>query len=204
MARWQLILRSLQRAERTLQHLLRERAVTHGDRPFATLGGTTHSYAEVLDLAARRALTLRQAGVEQGDRVVALLPNGRELVELFFACIWSGAILVPVNTASKGPQLAHILENAEPALVVTDVGLAAQLASLNALPDATQAVGRSETARHRESGNSREGRHPGSATPSSLLGRGRVTRAQSSTHQAPRDHRKESSVRRRSSGGGGI
>ena len=43
--------------ERTLQHLLRERAVTHGDRPFATLGGTTHSYAEILDLAARRALT---------------------------------------------------------------------------------------------------------------------------------------------------
>ena len=126
--------------ERTLQHLLRERAVTHGDRPFATLGGTTHSYAEVLDLAARRALTLRQAGVEQGDRVIALLPNGRDLVELFFACIWSGAILVPVNTASKGPQLAHILENAEPALVVTDAGLAAQLASLNALPDATQAV----------------------------------------------------------------
>ena len=126
--------------ERTIVAVLRHRAAELPEHPFVTVGGNTSTFAEAATAASRRAATLRDAGVEPGDRVVALLPNGRELVELLLACAWSGAILVPVNVASKGPQLRHVLDNAEPTLVVTDVSLAAQFATAGTLPDSTRAI----------------------------------------------------------------
>ena len=62
--------------------------------------------------------------------MVALLPNGPLIVELLLACAWSGAVLVPVNTASRGPQLAHVIGDCEPKLVVADAAFVEELASV--------------------------------------------------------------------------
>jgi crotonobetaine/carnitine-CoA ligase len=111
-------------AERTVLHLLRHRAVAGPSLPFLRVAGESWSFADAAERASCRAATLREAGVQKGDRVVALLPNGPLLVELVLACAWSGAVLVPVNTASRGPQLQHVLADAEPRLVVADAALA--------------------------------------------------------------------------------
>ncbi len=105
-------------SERTVAHLLHDRARCLADHPFLLAGGETWTFGEAAERAARRAGTLRVAGIAPGDRVVAMLPNGPLLVELLLACAWSGTILVPVNTASRGPQLAHVIGDSEPALVV--------------------------------------------------------------------------------------
>jgi crotonobetaine/carnitine-CoA ligase len=105
-------------ADRTVTALITERATAQPATAFLTAGGERWTFAETAERAAQRAATLREAGVSTGDRVMALLDNGPLLAELFLACAWSGAVLVPVNTASRGPQLEHVIADSDPALVV--------------------------------------------------------------------------------------
>ena len=122
-------------SERTVTALLRDRAASLGDAPFLVAGGEAWSFADAAERAACRAGSLAAVGVGPGDRVVALLPNGALLVELLFACAWSGAVLVPVNTASRGPQLEHIIGDSGPRLVVAHETYADELADLDSLAD---------------------------------------------------------------------
>jgi fatty-acyl-CoA synthase len=68
-------------------------------------GGRRTTYAELDDRAARCAGALASAGVGAGDRVAALLDNGREYAEVLFACARLGAILVPLSTRLAPPEL---------------------------------------------------------------------------------------------------
>ena len=117
-------------SERTVAALLRERASGLGDSPFLLAGGEAWSFADAAERAACRAGTLAAAGVGPGERVVAVLPNGSLLVELLLACAWSGAVLVPVNTASRGPQLAHVIGDSQPRLVVAEEAFLEELAQV--------------------------------------------------------------------------
>lgn len=126
--------------ERSVAALLRNRATGLADAPFLLAGGESWSFAEAAERAARRAATLQGAGVEHGDRVVAILPNGALTIELLLACAWSGAVLVPVNTASRGPQLVHVIADSEPKLVVADHAFLGELASVDAVRDRTTAL----------------------------------------------------------------
>jgi crotonobetaine/carnitine-CoA ligase len=121
-------------AERTVVALLQHQAQELGERPFLKVGGTSWTFAGMADTAACRAGSLRAAGIEPGDRVATILRNGPELVELFFACAWAGAVLVPLNVASKGEQLAHMLRNAAPRVLVVDGELVAHLDVPGGLP----------------------------------------------------------------------
>ena len=71
-------------------------------------------------MAARSAGRLAAAGVRAGDRIIAFLPNSMDLIELWFGAAWLGAVLAPINTAFRGPQLHHALALADPVLIVTD------------------------------------------------------------------------------------
>ncbi len=53
------------------------------------------TYAELDDRAARVAAGLCAAGLHAGDRLLALLPSGQELIELLLGCARSGMVLVP-------------------------------------------------------------------------------------------------------------
>ena len=73
---------------------------------------STWSYADARDAAARFADTLRGAGVKAGDRVALICSNRLEFLQVVFGCAWLGAVAVPINVASRGPQLQHILATA--------------------------------------------------------------------------------------------
>jgi crotonobetaine/carnitine-CoA ligase len=47
--------------------------------------------------------------VSTGDRVAIICGNRLELLLTVLGCGWLGAIAVPINTASRGAQLEHIL-----------------------------------------------------------------------------------------------
>jgi carnitine-CoA ligase len=110
-----------------MNDLLRERAAEHGDRPLLSFGDRVWTVAEFRSGVARRAGGLRAAGVVVGDRVAAISRNRFELAELLFACAWSGSILAPVNVASRGPQLQHILDDVAPVLVTGEADLLAEV-----------------------------------------------------------------------------
>jgi crotonobetaine/carnitine-CoA ligase len=106
--------------ERTLPALLERQARRYGQRPLIRCGTSELSYERTVDAAARAAGQLLDAGVAPGDRVAAMCENRIELLELILGCAWSGAIIVPINTAMRGAQLEHVLANSQPRVLVAD------------------------------------------------------------------------------------
>ena len=106
--------------QRTVQGALARGVACWGARPLLQYGRRRRSYAEMQEAVARMAGTFRTAGVGQGDRVLIMAGNRVELLEAFLACGWLGAVLVPINIASRGPQLQHMLGNADPLLLIAE------------------------------------------------------------------------------------
>jgi fatty-acyl-CoA synthase len=78
------------------------------------------SYAQLASRTDRAAAALAAAGVERGDRVCVLAKNRLEQIELLFACARLGALFVPLNWRLKEPELAFLLDDAEPRLLFFD------------------------------------------------------------------------------------
>ena len=60
---------------------------------------------------------LKKKGLKKGDRVISLLGNSYEEIILFFACITSGIIWIPLGAERKGLGLKYILQLTKPKLI---------------------------------------------------------------------------------------
>lgn len=80
--------------------------------------GATLSYAALDDRAARAAALLAGRGVEQGDRVAILCRNRAAFFELLFGCAKLGAILVPLNWRMPPAELALLIADCTPVLLL--------------------------------------------------------------------------------------
>ena len=105
-------------ADRTLPRMLRRQAALYGNRRLVEIDGQAWSFAETLEMAARFGGALHAAGIERGDHVAVMCGNRCELLQVYLGCGWIGAVTVPINTASRGAQLAHILANSQAKLLV--------------------------------------------------------------------------------------
>ena len=112
--------RSIPYNSRTLPRILSLQAARYGDKALIASAARSITYAAAPEIAARCAGRLAAAGVQAGDRVIVFLPNGMDLIGLWLGAAWLGAVLVPINTEFRGPQLYHTLALADPALIVTD------------------------------------------------------------------------------------
>lgn len=111
---------SLPAAARTVAGMLHNRALVAPERPVLRIDDQDRTVAQLQAAAAARAGGLQAAGVRRGDRVALLLGNRWEFVEMTLACAWLGAVAVPINTASRGEQLQHILRNCGAQLLVIE------------------------------------------------------------------------------------
>jgi long-chain acyl-CoA synthetase len=93
--------------------------------------GREMTYREFHRQACALAAELRERGVRKGDRVGVLIPNCCELAVLYFACIYLGVVIVPVNPALSKNEIQFILKSCNPALVVTSTSNAALLRALH-------------------------------------------------------------------------
>jgi crotonobetaine/carnitine-CoA ligase len=118
-------------SERTLPTMLARQAERYGEKPLVTIGGTTLTYTGARAAAAGYAGALAAAGVSPGDRVAMMCGNRAELLLTILGCGWLGAIAVPINTASRGAQLQHILGNCGARLLVIERELTSVLALLD-------------------------------------------------------------------------
>lgn len=117
--------------ERTLPSLLRRQAEVHGDRPAVWLAGGGWSHAEAPRVAARRGACLRAAGIGRGDRVAVMCSNRLEFLETVLGCGWIGAAVVPINTASRAPQIEQLLRHSGARLLVIEDTHLARLAGID-------------------------------------------------------------------------
>jgi len=105
----------------TLLHELLDRAVhTFPDAEAAGDGADTVTYRWVWERSLRLAAALRAAGVRRGDRVVVALPTSVLVPALLYGCSRAGAVFVLLRDQAPEAMTAHVLDDAEPALVLTE------------------------------------------------------------------------------------
>lgn len=117
--------------ERTVPAMLLAQAALYGDRALCSFDSGEITFNQAVAMARRGAATLEHAGVKKGDRIALLCGNRSEFLEVFLGAAWLGAVAVPLNTASKGAQLQHILCNSEARLLISETEFLDRLASIS-------------------------------------------------------------------------
>ncbi len=75
--------------------------------------GEAVTYGELCAQANRLVHGLRALGLGAGDGVAAVLPNGTEMVALYFAAMQAGWYLTPINHHLVGGEIAYIVDDCE-------------------------------------------------------------------------------------------
>ena len=81
------------------------------------------TYSELGARTQRLAFFLRRAGLQPGERIGILLPNGLRWIVAALAAHRAGLTVVPLNTWYRAPELEHVLRGARVRLVVTDAAV---------------------------------------------------------------------------------
>ena len=100
------------------------------NRPALSEAGTDRSwtYAQLWSEAGRVAGGLAAHGVQAGDAVVFDLFNSPEFALLWVACLRMGAIATPINFRLSTGEVAHVIDDSQPAALVYDETLARVIA----------------------------------------------------------------------------
>ncbi|UYO55069.1 AMP-binding protein [Rhodopseudomonas palustris] len=102
----------------TLADVYRRNAALFPERTAFVVDGVRLSHRDYLARAERLASGLLRDGVQPGDRVAVLSQNCIEMVELIGAVALIGAILLPVNYRLNADEIAFVLGDGAPGVVV--------------------------------------------------------------------------------------
>ena len=103
----------------TIDQLVRTRAAEHGDKPMVIDPESRISYAELDDTTRAMAAAFLDAGVGKGTRVGLIMPNRVQWVQIAVALTRIGAVLVPLSTLLRAPELVAQLRTASVQVLIT-------------------------------------------------------------------------------------
>ncbi len=83
---------------------------------------TVVSYQALAEQVERLAGQLRGAGLEPGQCVGIVLPNGLEFLVIFLAVTRAGFVAAPLNPAYKAHELSFFMEDAQMGVVIAESG----------------------------------------------------------------------------------
>ena len=115
--------------ERHLIPLLHQRMQATPHAPLLVHGAQSLSAEQVLARGEVFARAFHAAGLRSGDRVALQCSNRPEFIDVLVGCALTGLLLVPLNTASRGSQLAYYLKNSRARIFISEPELLAHLAS---------------------------------------------------------------------------
>jgi acyl-CoA synthetase (AMP-forming)/AMP-acid ligase II len=101
-----------------LHQLLRRPLERDPDRPLLECEGSWTTAAELERLVSRLASGLAALGLEEGDRVALLLPNGREAVVCYLACFRMRLVIVPLDYQYHPLQIGYALGHSGAAVLI--------------------------------------------------------------------------------------
>lgn len=81
------------------------------------------SYGEFAKAIARYHLLFKECGIKQGDKIALLGKNTPEWIQIFFATITYGAVIVPVLNEFNHQDAQHIVNHSDSVLLFTDNGI---------------------------------------------------------------------------------
>lgn len=90
------------------------------DREAVICGDCRLTYRRLAERVGGLAAAFRSAGARGGDRVAVIHSNCHMFLEVYFAAARAGLILVPVNVRLSGLEIASVLEDSGPKLLVVE------------------------------------------------------------------------------------
>lgn len=109
---------------RALQFRSSETGVVFGER--------RRTWGEIVDRVSRLAGLLRSLGLETGDRVAMLAHSSDRYIEYYFAPLWAGGVIVPLNTRLAPAEMIELLCDSTPKILLVDESFASLVAELRA------------------------------------------------------------------------
>lgn len=89
------------------------------------------TYRQLHDGALRVARYFAERGVHRGDRIAIYCENRHAFVLAYLAALRLGAIAVPLNVLYRSSELAHVLHDAQPAVLLGSSASAAFLSGVD-------------------------------------------------------------------------
>ncbi len=80
---------------------------------------TQWTLAEFREKAIRLASVLQAKGIQPGDRVALMFMNQKEYLVGFFAVLYAGAIVVPINVSIPSDDIIYVVLNSGSKLILT-------------------------------------------------------------------------------------
>src|SRR5262249_9798043 len=75
--------------------------------------GRQISAGELLASSNRLVHGLRALGLERGDCIATVLPNGAPMIEAYLAALQAGWYLTPINNHLTGTEIGYILKDSD-------------------------------------------------------------------------------------------
>lgn len=95
-----------------------------------TQDGEQITYSELLECSGKLARFVRESGISPGDRIAVQVEKSLENILLYLACLQTGAVYLPLNTAYRPAELEYFFNDAQPRLIVCDPGMHEEIKSL--------------------------------------------------------------------------
>lgn len=111
-----------------LQEYMERSAAAHPDKTALVFKKQRFTWGEVHAQAGRIASSLKELGLQSGDRVVIYLDNSPELALGIFGTLAADGIFVVVNAQTKADKLAYVLNDCRAKVIITDKVLEAYYA----------------------------------------------------------------------------
>ena len=110
--------------------LIPRHAKYRGDHLALVCGDTRLSFGELGARVNRVANAFLALGLRKGDRIAVVVPNCLEVLEIYWAAIQIGLVLVPLSPLLRGPALASLLNDSNASAVVGAHELAEELITI--------------------------------------------------------------------------
>jgi long-chain acyl-CoA synthetase len=96
------------------------------------------TYRQLYAMAVKLSKKLQSMGIKPRDRVITMIENSPEYYVAYFAALQLGAVIAPLNTFLKEREAAHIVENAQPSLIIVSSSLRALFNGVSGVPILTE------------------------------------------------------------------
>lgn len=110
-----------------VHHLLRTSAEQYPAKEALVHGGQRLTYEHLRSQVKSLAESLRNAGIQKGDRVGICLEAGVPQVISIFAISWAGGVFVPISSELFPQQVGHIVRDCSMKVLITSSGRIAEL-----------------------------------------------------------------------------
>lgn len=93
------------------------------DKAAIIFKGQLLTYRQLDETTRQFAATLSSLGIGYGDRVAFFMGNRPELIELYLACFFIGAVALPLNSRYQTDEVIYACEKSTPRLMIVDTTL---------------------------------------------------------------------------------